>query len=348
MTLALNAPGVRSIDPEVRQTVRLAADAARVPVLRPLPLDAAATEGAPSLTAAPVGSVAITKAPERFEGPAPARVAAPVALAASLPTSTALQAGTWAVVIGVNDYPGSAFDLKFAVNDANDAVQALYRQGVNSDHILSLRDGQVTSDVVHSAVNWLNNHAGPDAVAVFFYAGHVKKVGGGEAMVTSDGVNITDTTLASWMRPLAARQTWITIAACYGGGFTELLGPGRVLTAAASANDLAYETAAFGRSYLGEYMIRRAMVEGAADATVQSAFNWARSTIGREYPDRVPVQYDNSDGNVNLRPRGSASQPTTPSQPAGGGPSAETPPPPETPPTTQPPRRCTGLIRINC
>ena len=42
------------------------------------------------------------------------------------------QSGTWAVVVGVNDYPGNANDLHSAVNDANDAVHALSAMGVSS------------------------------------------------------------------------------------------------------------------------------------------------------------------------------------------------------------------------
>jgi hypothetical protein len=273
------------------------------------------------------------------------RVAPPVVLQAPAPVRQ-LESGTWAVVIGINDYPGDDHDLNYAVNDATDAVDALRSQGA-ADHFMFLRDGQVTVEVFRAAISWLTNHAGPDAVAVLYYAGHVKKIRNSEAIVTADGGTITDRELASWLRPLAARNMWITMAACYGGGFTELLAPGRVLTAAAGPDDMAYESSAFGRSYLGEYMVHRAIVQGAAADTVQSAFSWAQAKISQEYPGREPVQYDNSDGALSLRPRpnyansaSSGSSYAPPDEaPAGEAPE---PAPPEQP--APPPRSCKGLI----
>ena len=349
-TLAVNTPGARSTSPEVVQRVRLAAQAAEVPVPRPLSIEGTADAPPPAASAS---DVPIAPPPEQFSGPAPARVAPPAALKAAVAPARGLQSGTWAVVVGINDYPGAGADLNYAVNDATDAVDALTRQGAG-DHIMFLRDGQVTVDVLRSAVSWLTNNAGPDAVAVFYYAGHVKKVGGSEAIVTADGGTVTDNDLASWLRPLAAHQAWITIAACYGGGFTEVLAPGRVLTAAAGADNIAYESSAFGRSYLGEYMVRRAMVQGAASDTVQSAFSWAHATISQEYPGREPVQYDNGDGALTLRPHRTSSQYDAPpgdaaSPPSDGSyaPPPEQPPAPSEPPPDEgspPSRNCRGLL----
>ena len=105
---------------------------------------------------------------------------------------------------------------------------------------------------------------------------------------------------------------------------------------------MAYESSAFGRSYLGEYMVHRAMVLGAAADTVQTAPSWAHAKISQEYPGREPVQYDNSDGAVSLRPR------TGQASPGGSQPPAE-PTPAEQPPSpapepAPPPRNCRGLI----
>ncbi|HZN14245.1 MAG TPA: caspase family protein, partial [Acidimicrobiales bacterium] len=191
-SLVLNAAGHRT-GPEVRQFVRLAAQAAVVPVPRPLPLDSAS-----SLSAAPANAAAdapIATAPDHFTGPAPVAVAPPARLQA-LPVANTGESGTWAVVVGVNDYPGTSNDLKYAVNDADDAAQALSLQGVSADHVVNLRDGQVSADVLRSAIRWLTGHAGPDAVAVFFYAGHVQKLRGSEAIVTSNGSTVTDNEMA--------------------------------------------------------------------------------------------------------------------------------------------------------
>jgi hypothetical protein len=351
-TLVVSAPGSGPNGSEVRQRTRLAAQAAEVPVPRPLPLDTSGPLGAAPASPVPSAATAvpITPPPEGFVSAAPARAAAPAQLRSAVPASTGLP-GTWAVVIGINDYPGSQYDLNYAVNDANDASQALSLQGVSADHVLNLREGQVTRDVLKSSATWLIDRAGPDAVAVFFYAGHVMKKAGAEAIVTADGATVTDRDLAAWLRPLAARQTWITIAACYGGGFDELLAPGRVLTAAAGANDVAYESSAFGRSYLGEYMVRRAMIEGAANDTVQTAFAWARSRINQDYSGREPVQFDHTDGRLSLRPPGASaatSQSSSPPVEQSPTPQPEEPASPPRADEMPPPKKCSGIIVLNC
>lgn len=139
------------------------------------------------------------------------------------------------------------------------------------------------------------------------------------------------------------------MAACYGGGFDEVLAPGRTLTAAAGPNDVAYESSAFGRSYLGEYMFRRAMIEGAANDTVQSAFAWARARISQEYSGREPVQMDASDGHTNLRPAGvapaaSSSQGAPPPADQSAPPPQPPPSDPSTPPSTAPPPKNCSLF----
>ena len=91
------------------------------------------------------------------------------------------------------------------------------------------------------------------------------------------------------------------MATCYGGAFTRLLAPGRVLTAAAGPNQLAYENESFGRSYLVEYMVRQGMIEGRAPGTVQDAFSYARAAIARDYPGREPVEMEDQAPGIALR-----------------------------------------------
>ena len=284
----------------------------------------------------------IKQAPTHFEGEAPKSVAPPAALSQNTVSSQSTGGGTWAVVIGVNDYPGSGDDLSSAVNDANDMTQALDALGVSDDHVIVLRDGQVTRNTLLDSVGWLAAHAGSEAVAGFFYAGHVRKTNAGnEEIVTSDGSAVSDRELANALSRVQANRSWVAIAACYGGGFTEVLRPGRVLTGAAGANSLAYENAAIGRSYMVEYMVRQAILQGRASATVQTAFNYAVDHISREHPGREPMQVDNGDGALDLRPPGATARPPAQSDPQ---------PDPSSPPTTEPPasdrpgnnQHCTG------
>ena len=75
-------------------------------------------------------------------------------------------------------------------------------------------------------------------------------------------------------------------------------------------------------------MIRQAIIQGRASATVQSAFNYAVSHISNEHPGREPVEIDNGDGSLDLRPPNSTARPPAPEP---------QPDQPATPPTTEPP-----------
>ncbi|MDP9442608.1 MAG: caspase family protein, partial [Actinomycetota bacterium] len=230
-----------------------------------------------------------------------------------LPTSASAvgehSSGTWAVVIGINDYPGTEYDLQSAINDSNDVTQALSGFGVAPDRQLVLQGQDANRAGIRRSLEWLKAHAGPDATAVFFYAGHVSKQRGGEAIVAADGGTLSDAELAASLDGLQAAKTWIGIAACYGGGFTEVMKPGRVLVAAASADEVAYENLNFKRSYLVEYMVRRAMIGNGID-TVQDAFTAAQQALRNEFPGRVAVQFDQMTQALDLS-ASPAGQPTT-------------------------------------
>lgn len=306
---------------------------------------AAAGQGWPSWPepALPLGGEsAIPPAPPAFEGAPPPPARSPAVLDAP----AAAASGTWAVVIGINDYPRQRYDLRAAAADADGMAAALRVLGVPAERVLVLRDGQATSTAIRRAIVWLTARAAPDAVAAFFYAGHVRKVDRGrDAIVGSDGVPLTDDDLARAFAPLAARRAWFAFAACYGAGFTELLQPGRVLTGAAGADELAYENSAYGRSYLVEYMVRRAMIQGNAPTSVQAAFAYAQRELARDHPNRQPVQIDHAGAPVDLRPpppqRATTRSADGPSDDDRSPPPESQPPPPSSPPSRR--DRCAEL-----
>jgi Caspase domain len=301
------------------------------------PTDEAAAGGPAPADPNPAGDAPITPPPAHFDAPAAPSAPPPAALQRSQFAGVQPADGVWAAIIGINDYPGTRNDLRSAVNDANDVDQALAGFGVPASHRLVVRDTQASAGVVRASADWLVAHASANATAVLFYAGHVRKLSSStEAIVAADGGLVTDADLAQRLQGLRAAHTWIGIAACFGGGFDELLGPGRVLTAAADASHLAYENESFGRSYMVEYMVRQAMIQGAAPATIESAFAYAKAAIDRDYPGRAPVQYDDSGGVVDVHeaPPPAPPPPPTPSHGTSGsgsggspGSGGSTPPP---------------------
>ena len=275
---------------------------------------------------APLGDLAIAPPPPSFAGrvsaPAP-----PTQLAPSRYDPSTASGGTWALLIGVNDYPGLRYDLRSAVNDAEDVNAALAKLGVTNDRRMVLRDRQASADTIRAALDWLTAHAGPGSTMVLFFAGHVQRLEPGrEAIVGSDGGVVPDTEVAAMLDRSQASQAWIGIAACYGGGFDEVVRTGRILTAAAPSDRVAYENEGFGRSYLVEYMVRRGML-GQGIPTVEGAFAWAVAELQRDYPDRLPVQLDAVGGDLDLRT--GTPPPEEPSEP----PPSSSPPPSSPPPS---------------
>lgn len=276
--------------------------------------------------------------------------------------SSARGAHVWALVIGINDYSGSTSDLRAAVADADDMVAALNRFGVPASNILELTDANADGAGILSGIRWLESVAAPDDTAVVFYAGHTRKLGPStEAAIAADGAPLPDWYLADKLKALQSRDAWIVMASCYGGGFDELLAPGRILTAAAGANELAYESSALGRSYLGEYLVRRALLNGEArSATVQDAVSWAQAALAQEAPARMLTEVDDSLAPVSLDgvPRTTLNgPPAAPPAPPPAAPvpaPAPAPSPPPAPPASPPPpsspapRPCRNLLGLLC
>lgn len=217
-------------------------------------------------------------------------VASPAASPARTSLADASRPGerVWAVVVGVDDYPGTSSDLRAAVADARDLASALVAYGVPGEQVRALYDGAATARGMLDAVDWLIANAGPEDTAVFLFAGHVRALGGGtEAMVTADAGWLTDWFLAGQFSRLQSRDAWFVVAGCYGGGFDELLAPGRVLTAGAGPGELAYESDAYGRSYLAEFVLRRGLLQGGAgEPTVQAAVAFGMRELAHQHPDR--------------------------------------------------------------
>jgi hypothetical protein len=269
--------------------------------------------------------------------------------------------GVWAVIVGIDDYPGGDADLKAAIADARDVDSALAAYGVPANRRMLLLDGQATGDNIRGALAWMAARASAESTAVFFYSGHVRQVAGDpdrdgevidEALVGADGDNVFDGQVADLLRESDARATWLGIAACYGAGFDDAMAAGRILTAAAGENDVAYENSSLGHSYMVEYMVRRAMLQGRAAGSVQEAFGWARAQIARDYPNRQPAMLDRSRGPMVLG-RAAAPPPSPERKPAPQPAPAKPeepkpkPAPPPTAPEPQPGPACAQVLGVS-
>jgi len=315
-------------------------DLDRAPVVRQ------AERAIPELVSTEVlpAEVPITPPPADLRGePAPAvPVAEPFGR-----SGRAVDGEVLALVIGIDDYPGDGSDLGAAVADADLIDAALAGFGVPAGNRVVLRDGQAHRAQVVAAIRALVARADRGSTVVLAYAGHVRKVGTGrEALVTADGGLITDEELATMLAPSRAPRMWVVLATCYAGGFTEVLGPGRILTGAASADALAYESPGFHASFLVHHLVREGWLEGRAGPSVQSAFAYADDRIAATRPERRPVQIDELGHDLVLGPGDpSAGSAATP---APGAHTAAPPPPPTSspPPGREPESETTCMLGV--
>src|SRR5579884_346834 len=250
------------------------------------PAAAASTGAGPAapVAPAPAALTAATAAGPPAGGPGAGAVdvrrsASAAAAPAVDPVDPARPPQTWAVIVGINRYPRGDHDLRTAAADARDVDDALDGYGVASDHRLLLLDRQATAPNIRAALGWLAARAGPQDTAVVFFAGHAAHIGGRRgvrpevALIAADDLAVPESQMAGLLAPLRARSVWLALAACYGAEFDGLLAPGRLLTAAAGRGQLAYENDALPHSYLVEYMVQRAMIEGDAGRSVEDSFD---------------------------------------------------------------------------
>lgn len=248
----------------------------------------------------------------------------------------------FALVVGINDYPGSKHDLGSAVADADTVDAALAGFGVPAANRVVLRDGQARRAQMVASIRALAATAGPGSTVVFAYAGHARLLDGDTAaIVAADGGLIRDDELAALLTPLTTQHVWLLMASCYGGNFTEALAPGRILTAAAGPSSVAYESPDLHGSYLVHHLVKEGWLDGRSGPSVQEAFAYAQAQIHDKYPDREPMEIDDSGQPMLLgmqspgRPRTSPPPPSTP----------QSGPPPSPPPAGDPPKKtCTLLV----
>jgi hypothetical protein len=210
----------------------------------------------------------------------------------------------WALIVGIDDYPGTAHDLTAAEADASDADAALAQFGVPAEQRLVLSGPAASAAGIRAGLEWLVDNAGPEATAVVYLAGHVRRPAPGRHVFrAADGALVSDREMAETLDRLQAPRLWLAVAGCYGAGFDEVIDrPGRILSGASGEDEIAYENLHLGRSYLGEFMVRRAML-GIGISSVRTAFEAATAGLRQEFPHRMPVLVDGG-GDIELRATG--------------------------------------------
>ena len=288
---------IRVLVPSVALVTVCAVVAAVLTSSRPQPLTVAA---APSPTAST--SVSLPKATPRPTPKAVVRHTATrhytyVPVSYQQPVYAAARPGAHtALIIGINDTDPKN-PLLGAGADAENMRTALLKYGFHSSDIVVLRDGQATRPRILSELQRLVARTPADGIAVFAAASH----GAGTSFRTAEGARLYASDLGRYLGRIRA-PVWTALAMCFAAGFAVpgVVGPNRIATFSSAANQLTYEIGGAG-SELFYAMIRQGMIDAGAPRSVESAFNFARATLARDYSN-LPVMSDGVPGELVLGP----------------------------------------------
>ena len=86
--------------------------------------------------------------------------------------------GRYALLVGIDDYPGTDNDLRGPVEDTRIMERVLIEKfGFDPANVMTLRDADATRQNIAQGIALHLGQAGPDGVAVFFYSGHGTQIG---------------------------------------------------------------------------------------------------------------------------------------------------------------------------
>ena len=216
----------------------------------------------------------------------------------------------YAIVIGISDYPGTANDLSYADDDANDVKTTLIaRYGFKDENITLLKDMGASYSNIRNAINYLKDKVSASDEVVFFFSGHGARGTADdgdnektdEAIVSHDGsklVPIWDGDLRNWFSDYKTSRIIFIFDSCLAGGMTDLASDGRIINMACSENGVSYESPQWGGGHgqFTYYFAEEGMNLGKADTydhdgnpdtfdvTVEEAFDYASANCTLQKP----------------------------------------------------------------
>lgn len=204
----------------------------------------------------------------------------------------------YGLVVGIGGYGDKRISpLSFTSNDARSFYDLLIdpkRAAFPKENVKLLLDDEATRFHIEDAISgWLFEHSSPDSTVVIFFAGH----GGTEPDKTQQEVDGVAKYLLPWdtnkdnlfasaistnkfselLKTVAAKRQVIFLDACHSGGVVSkgardigvdpyahlAQGEGRLMIAAAKANQLSYEVPELGHGIFTHHLLEA--LQGAAD-----------------------------------------------------------------------------------
>jgi hypothetical protein len=215
----------------------------------------------------------------------------------------------WALLIGINDYQCCTRDNIGSYQDVVALRQYLLSLGWQADHIGVIANLNATRQNILNGLQWLSEKTDGGSLVVFNYSGHEEPCGydsdhDGDndiCLWAADNRFIASPIMGGALGKVRDKRMWINYAVCRARGFNDAgtEQPGRVVTYAAPASELAYEDPDVHHSVLGEYEIMEGLIQGKADSnhdglvSVQEAFTYALPRVLKRTDDlQHPSMWD--------------------------------------------------------
>jgi hypothetical protein len=122
----------------------------------------------------------------------------------------------YAYIIGISDYEGTANDLNYCDDDAQDMKSYLQGQGFT---IRMDVDRNATADAIVAGLNWLAAAAVPGDEIVFYYSGHGNKYPEGSSIISTDLYYIPHSYIMPIINSANCTKFFVALDACKIGDF---------------------------------------------------------------------------------------------------------------------------------
>jgi hypothetical protein len=161
----------------------------------------------------------------------------------------------WAVLIGINNYPGTQNDLPFSVNEITGFQKTLLStKNWKQSHIKTITDNNATNASFINAIEWLDENEDSNDVTIFYFAGHGSNNSDGHAYIRLFDAKITDEELDKQLDNLEGNVI-VILDSCDSGGFIQALHQDkRVILTACSKDELAYQDYNLQNGIFGYYL----------------------------------------------------------------------------------------------
>ncbi|MEX2394209.1 MAG: caspase family protein, partial [Actinomycetota bacterium] len=245
-------------------------------------------------------------------------------------TKVAGAADKVALLVGINNAPGST-PLEGSITDVKNMKAALLMYGFKESNIQVLTEGKASRTGILNGLSSLTARSKSNGIAVFLLATHSGSSGGDLTFATGGGGRISRHELASHLGRVKGRL-FSMLPTCYSKGYAlpGVIGKNRIAVFSSSADEYTWQMGGAG-SWLVYYMVKQAMVNKKAPGSIEKSFAWAKKEINAELAERAPIISDGIAGDLVLGKVPSAPKPSAPkSTPKPSAPSPDPTPAPTT------------------